>query len=269
MTEINYLMESDEEAIRLVRKTDLETIIRQARWAGIQPGMRVADIGCGPGMITSALHELAAPGGNAIGIDGSDSRLEYARKHYGSQEVEYICRNILEPLDDIGTFDFIWIRFVLEYYRTNGFTLLENIVRILNPGGILLLIDLDHNPLNHYGLPDRLNNALEAIMRIFEEKYNFDPFMGRKLYSYMYDLGLTGIDVDVSINSLVFGELGEIDSFNWMKKIQAIPRYIDYDFAEYEGGYEEFVREFETCMNDPRRFSYVPLICCRGQKPVD
>lgn len=268
MKKINYLMESDEESIRLDLKTDVEVIKKQALWAGIKPGMRVADIGCGPGKITSTLYKLVSPGGSAIGIDGSRTRLEYAREHYGSEGVQFSCKNILEPLDDIGTFDFIWIRFVLEYYRTNALELLKNVTKILEPGGILFLLDLDHNPLNHYGFPDRLNRALVSVMAIFEKKYNFDPFAGRKLYSYIYDLGFENINVDMSINSLVFGKMKEIDYFNWVKKVELIPKVIEYEFPEYEGGYKEFVREFETYMNDPRRFSYTPLICCRGQKPT-
>ena len=38
-----YLMEDDQEAVRLDRKTDGATVEKQALWAGIRPGMRVAD----------------------------------------------------------------------------------------------------------------------------------------------------------------------------------------------------------------------------------
>ena len=83
MKEINYLMESSDESIRLDLKTDISIIEKQALWAGIKPGMRIADIGCGPGKITSNLYKLVSPEGSALGIDGSKTRLEYAGKHYG------------------------------------------------------------------------------------------------------------------------------------------------------------------------------------------
>jgi ubiquinone/menaquinone biosynthesis C-methylase UbiE len=269
MNKINYLMESDEEAIRLDLKTDLSVIERQALWAGIQPGMRIADIGCGPGKTTSTLCKLASPGGTSVGIDGSVTRLEYAREHYGSEGIEFVNKNILEPLDGIGTFDFIWIRFVLEYYRDNSSALLNNVNHILKPGGILVLLDLDHNPLNHYGFPDRLDNTLSSMMDILEKEHNFDPYAGRKLYSYIFDLGYENIDVDVSTNNLVFGQIKEIDYFNWLKKVEAtVHKFTDYNFHEYQGGYDEFIEEYKTYMSDPRRFSYTPLICSRGQKPV-
>ncbi|MBW2100511.1 MAG: methyltransferase type 11, partial [Deltaproteobacteria bacterium] len=39
-------------------------------------------------------------------------------------------------------------------------------------------------------------------------------------------------------------------------------------FDEYEGGYEEFFEEFKRFFADPRRFTYTPVISCRGCKPV-
>lgn len=260
-------MENDEEALRLDRKTDLSQIENQGLWSGIQPGMRIADIGCGPGKITSTLFKLASPGGSAVGIDGSNARLEYAKKLYGRKGIEFVCRNILDPLNDLGTFDFIWVRFVIEYYRENAFELLRNVNQILKPGGILVLVDLDHNPLNHYGFPERLNKTLYSVLSIIEDKYNFDPYAGRKLYSYVYDLNYEEIDVDVSIYSVVFGELQDLNYFNWTKKIEAAHKLTQYNFPEYEGGYDEFLKEFNDAINDKRIFSYTPLICCRGKKP--
>ena len=42
-----YLMESDHEALRLDVKTDAKAVEKQALWAGIKPGKRVAEQGRG------------------------------------------------------------------------------------------------------------------------------------------------------------------------------------------------------------------------------
>lgn len=263
-----YLMESDEEALRLDIKTDIEVVEKQALWAGIKPGMRVADICFGSGKTTSVLYQLVQPGGEVVGIDGSEERIKYAKEKYSVEGIEFKCRNILEPLDDLGTFDFVWVRFVLEYYLKNSFDIVKNISRIVKPGGILCLIDLDYNALTHYELPERLEKTIYSIMDILQAEKNFDPYTGRKLYSFLYDLGYQDIDVDVAAHHLIFGRLKDDDASNWMKKVEVISKKTGYLFEEYEGGCEEFLDEFNRFFTDPRRFTYTPAILCRGVKPA-
>jgi ubiquinone/menaquinone biosynthesis C-methylase UbiE len=268
MTSSGYLMESDDEALRLDLKTDPSVIEEQARWAGIKPGMRVADIGCGAGKTTFYLHRLAQPGGQTVGIDGSDQRLNYAHKHYAAEGIEYVCRDFLQPLDDLGRFDFIWLRFVLEYFRLESFDIVKNASKILKPGGILCLIDLDCNCLRFFGFSERLEKAIIGIMNVLEKNTDFDPFVGVKLYTYLYDLNFQEIDVRVTPHNLTFGGITEIAAFNATKKVEVAARNSRYDFEDYPGGFEEFFEELKRTFADPRSFHYSPLISCRGRKPL-
>jgi SAM-dependent methyltransferase len=267
MEERKYLMENEEESLRLDMKTFDEVTERQALWAGLAPGMRVVDIACGPGKTTSKLSELVQPGGAGVGVDLSEQRIAYAREHYGNDHTTFERRDLLKPLTDLGQFDFAWIRFLLEYHRSTAFDLVKNVAEILKPGGILYLIDLDYNCLSHYGQPARMDRAVHAIMSRIEERENFDPYMGRKLYSFLYDLGFTDIDIKLESHHLIYGPLKETDDFNWTKKVEVAGKNSGYDFNEYPGGYQEFLEEFRAFFADPRRFTYTPIICCRGRKP--
>jgi hypothetical protein len=40
-------------------------------------------------------------------------------------------------------------------------------------------------------------------------------------------------------------------------------------FDEYPGGTEAFIHDFNKFLIDPRRFTYTPLIMCKGKKPLD
>ena len=263
-----YIMESDEESLRLDLKTDEKAVQKQAVWAGIKPGMRVADLGCGPGKTTLCLQKLVQPDGKVTGVDYSEKRLAYAMKHYSGAGIEFICRDISMPLDDLGKFDLIWVRFVLEYNRSTSFDIVKNISGILKPGGILCLIDLDHNCLRHFGQSKRLEKTIRGIMSALEKDAEFDPYTGIKLYSYLYDLGYQDIDVDVSLHHLIFGRLKEKDAYNWTMKVKVAARNSGYGFEEYGGDYKKFFEEFESFFADPRRFIYTPLISCRGRKPL-
>lgn len=264
----SYIMEHDDEAVRLDMKTDYQSVARQALWAGIKPGMRVADIGCGSGITTSYLHQLIQPGGTIVGVDSSESRISHAKETYGSEGVDFVCRSFYEPLEGMGEFDFIWVRFVLEYHRAGCRNIVNNLTRLLKPGGTLCLIDLDYNCLSHFGLSARLDKTVNGIMGALEKDHDFDPYVGRKLYSFMYDLGYKDIAVDVGMHHLIYGKLNEVDAYNWTKKVEVAARNSGYGFEDYPGGYDEFVEEFKNFFADPRRFTYTPIISCRGSKPT-
>ena len=261
---MSYLMESHDEIERLERKTGFDAVEKQSRWAGLRKGMRVADIGCGSGRTSSFLKKITGDHGEIVGIDISPERLDYARRTYGSETLTFVEKNIYHSLEDLGKFDFIWVRFLLEYHREKQYQLVRSFSEMLNPGGVLCLIDLDHNSLNHYGLTPRLEKAISDGMDSLVRHSDFDPYAGRKLYTHMYDLDLKDIDVNVSTHHLLYGELNENDSYNWFKKITVGMGKSKYTFPDYPGGFEEFAKECNEFISDPRRFTYTPLVCCRG-----
>lgn len=262
-----YLMENEDESIRLDLKTDPRAVQRQARWAKIRPGMRVGDFGCGPGKTSHCLNRLVQPGGSVLGIDMSPERIGYAEKHYRSPGIDYAVADIREPLDGFGTFDFIWVRFVLEHYRSGSLEIVKNISSVLKPGGVICLIDLDCNCLSHYGQSVVLEKALQRVMRRLERRANFDPYAGRRLYSYLYDVGFDEIRLSLGAHHLIYGPVRKNDWFNWTKKVEIAARHSGHDFAEFPNGYEGFRSEFQEFFCNPRRFTFTPIICCRGVKP--
>jgi len=262
-----YLMEGEEEALRLELKTDPRALRRQARWAGARPGMRLGDFGCGPGKTSYTLNQLVQPGGKVVAIDLSPARIRHARTHYAAPGIEYVCADIREPLAPYGRFDFIWVRFVLEYHRAASAEIVRNIATALAPGGILCLADLDHNCLSHYAPPPRLEQALHGLMARLENGADFDPYAGRKLYAYLYDAGFADIKVTLFPHHLIYGQAQKSDLFNWTKKVEIAARNCGYPFKEYPDGFEGFFAEFTAFFHDHRRFTYSPLICCRGRMP--
>jgi len=267
MTKLFDILRNHEETVRLDRKTNPIIVEKQAQWAGIKPGMRVADLGFGSGKTTFYLNKLVEPNGETVGVEIVEDRVKFAIEHYSNRGIKYLYGDIREPLDALGLFDFVWIRFVLEYHRSKSFEIIKNVSKILKPGGILCLIDLDYNCLNHFPMPARLERAVLGIMKTLELKADFDPYVGKKLYSYLYDLNFGEIKVDLAPHQIIFGELKEVDDFNWMKKVELAGKNSGYQFSEYAGGFEEFFKEFQNFFINPRRFTYNLVISCRGRKP--
>jgi len=262
-----YFMESAEESLRLDLKTDPIVVEEQARWAGAAPGMRVADVGCGAGKTTGILHRLVEPGGQVVGIDYCQERVDYAVAHYAAQGIAYLCRDARDALSDLGQFDLVWIRFLLEYYELHASDIAKQAYQLLEPGGTLCLIDLDQNCLGCFGASPRLDRTMRNLVLVTQRQYGFDPFAGRKLYAYLYDLGCLDIEVKMTAHHLTHGELSEIDRFNWLAKAEAVRKAPQLLADDYPGGYQEFRQELIDFLEDPRRFIYTPLIMCKGKKP--
>ena len=265
-----YIMENDEESLRLDIKTDPDDIREQAQWCGLIPGFRVLDAGCGPGKVTSILQEKIQPDGSILGVDYSEERIRDAKKQYYSEKpgIDFRVHDLRDPLENAGLFDLIWVRFVLEYNCAESINIVENLTACLKPGGHLCLLDLDYNCLSHYELPHKMEEILSQVMAMVEKVHNFDPYAGRKLYSYLYDLGYEDIRMDLRAHHLIYGKTKEPDLFNWTKKLETVSIKASEVFEHYPGGHDKFFADCVSFFNDPRRFTYTPLILCKGTKPV-
>lgn len=261
-------MASEEEVLRLDVKTDPSAMRRQALWCGVKPGMRVLDAGCGSGKTTMLIHELIQPGGQVVGVDYSPGQIAFAEKNYGGKAgLEFHLQDIKSPLEWLGQFDLILVRFVLEYYRVGAQEIVKNLVKSVKPGGFLCLMDLDYNSLIYYDMPELMQSTLAKVIDILEDKYNFDTLMGRKLYSYLYDVGLDNIEVELMAHNLIYGEIRDKDRFNLTTKIETVLKKLGAVLKAYPGGYDQFKSDFMKFLLDPRRFTYTPLLLCKGVKP--
>ncbi len=261
-----YLMENDEEIQRLERKTDAGVVERTAHRAGLRPGMRIVDLCCGAGVTTSILSRATGPAGSAVGIDSSAERLGHAQARYGDATTSFVSRDVRLPLVGVGPFDFAWVRFALEYFRQESFDIVAHLADVMAPGGIVCLVDLDHNSLNHFGISARLEAALTAAIGQLEREGNFDPYAGRKLYSHLYRLGFADIRVEVGAHHLIYGELGAVDAYNWTRKIQVLAGNHALQLPGYDSS-AEFLEDFLAFFGDPGRFTYTPLIAAWARKP--
>jgi SAM-dependent methyltransferase len=265
-----YLMESTDEITRLETKTDPEEVGRLARWCGVEPGLRVMDVGCGPGRTTAILYELIQPLGEILGVDCSEERIAYAKDRYRHvPNMDFQLYDLREPLEGVGQFDLIWVRFVLEYHLAGSAAIVRNLTACLKPEGCLCLMDLDYNCLTHYPLPAGTGEILQDIMARLERDFNFDPFAGRKLYSYLYDLDYRDIQMDLMAHHLIYGNnMTDVDRFNWALKFEVgVPKMSEI-FDKYPGGIGAFRADFSLFFQNPRRFTYTPLILCKGRKPL-
>lgn len=116
--------------------------ITEAIWreAGIVPGMRVVDVGCGVGDTTFLAAELVGPKGSVMGLDRSSEALVTARRRadsLGLKNVEFVESDIYSVRPNLkGAFDAVVGRLVL-IHQPDIARALKSLRLLARPGGLL------------------------------------------------------------------------------------------------------------------------------------
>ncbi|HLK01699.1 MAG TPA: methyltransferase domain-containing protein [Streptosporangiaceae bacterium] len=163
-----------------------------AEWlaAGIVPGARIADVGCGPGAVLRLLAERAGPEGQAVGIDADPRAVALARREIaglrqGRAEVGKADATGLEP----GGFDVIMCRHVLAHNGGREASIVAHLASLAAPGGCIYLVDVDATALRFSaGEPD-----LEDLNRRYQEFHRVrgnDLSVGLRLGDLLTGAGL-------------------------------------------------------------------------------
>lgn len=156
----------------------------------------VLDVGCGTGEITARLAETFRRA-TFIGVDLEEPHLERARElcaPFGSR-VQFEPGDALDLPFPEETFDLVVCRHLIQAVPDAG-RVLSEITRVLRPGGRVHLIAEDYGMLHCY--PTELD--ADGFWQRFPPRYSAgtgcDLHIGRKTYTLLHDLGMTGIAVD-------------------------------------------------------------------------
>ncbi len=113
--------------------------------AGLRPGMRVVEMGCGSGEMACWLAAQVGPGGSVVGVDQSAAQLDVARRlaaERGLRNVTFAVGEATAPGLPPATFDLAYCRLVLMHLPdpTAGVRALHDLVR---PGGAVVAVEMD------------------------------------------------------------------------------------------------------------------------------
>jgi hypothetical protein len=146
-TDTTYLLGNEE--AELARLEHQATMLAPAtttilRLAGIEPGMRVLDLGTGAGDVALLLAEMVGPSGEVIGVDQSEDALGWARRRCerrGLSQVSFV-RGDVNTVDVGGDLDAVVGRLIL-LYTPDPAAVLRRFARFLRPGGRLVAMEYE------------------------------------------------------------------------------------------------------------------------------
>jgi 2-polyprenyl-3-methyl-5-hydroxy-6-metoxy-1,4-benzoquinol methylase len=161
------------------------------RLAGLRPGMRVLDVGCGPGDVSFVAARLVGPAGTVLGVDVSDNVIQVARGRAAEQGLDTV-RFESTAIADISLndpVDAVIGRFILMHLPDPVATL-RDLAAMVRPGGLIAFCESDITAAG--SIPDlplwqAVKNAVAKAFR----GMGLDPALGRQLHMLFRQSGLT------------------------------------------------------------------------------
>ena len=199
---------NDRELSRLERQGAAAQEVEREIWvkAGLRPGMRVLDLACGPGTISCALAEFVEDG-EVVGVDLSEQMIATARcrqEATGVHNLQFHCGDVYSLDAALGQFDFVYSRFLFQHLR-EPILALDNICRVLKPGGTLCVLDVDDSWLTFVPRESSFQEFTHLAVEGQKEKGG-DRHIGRKLGLLIKQARLT--NVQTSVTALTSDQLG-------------------------------------------------------------
>ncbi len=163
---------------------------RMLSWFGLEDGMSVLELGSGPGFITHQLIDLV-PNSLITCVELDPTLINQAKTYLegkASQPLTFIEGSLLETNLPSNQFDFAYGRFLFQHLP-DPVSAAKEILRVLKPGGKLLICDIDDELFGLFEPPlPEFKPVLEAFGKA-QAARNGDRNIGRKLADMLTKAG--------------------------------------------------------------------------------
>ena len=163
-----------------LRKPTLQTVVQSLQ---LPCGSNGLDAGCGIGLQTLLLAEAIGPQGHVTGIDILPELLSYGKEIVAqavlSDRIRFREGEVSHLSFDDNTFDWAWSADCIGYPAGELMPLLEELMRVIKPGGDVILLGWSSQQLlpGYPLLEARLNATCSGYIPFLKEKSPDSNFM--------------------------------------------------------------------------------------------
>lgn len=196
-----YVIRGGREGVgRLEILADADRPAITAFWdrAGVRPGLRCLDLGCGPGIVAIELARRVGPTGHVVAVDRDAAAIDAARERLaaaGVGNVEFVVSDVYE-FSAAAEFDVVYSRLLLHHVARPG-DVLRLMWDAVRPGGVIAVDDADFEAAFCFPPVDAFDFWIDRYSKVLRH-YGGDPALGRKLFRLFLHAGLPTPDVHVS-----------------------------------------------------------------------
>lgn len=163
--------------------------------AGIEPGARVADVGCGPGAVLALLAETVGANGHVSGVDGDQQAIAAAETALGGlPNVDLSVGRADATGLEAGTYDVVMLRHVLAHNGGSEQAIVDHVATLVRPGGCVYIVDVDVSMLRVRPEPEDLSDINDRYVEFLRKRGN-DPQVGLRLGELVRAAGLEVLDL--------------------------------------------------------------------------
>ena len=160
------------------------------RLAGLRPGMRVLDVGCGPGDVSFVAARLVGPSGTVLGVDAAPEMIELARARAAEKGLSAVrfTQAAIDAITLDEPVDAIIGRLILMHLPHPAATL-HRLSSFVRPGGVIAFSENDITAAR--SIPDMplFGRVTAGIVRAFEAM-GLSAQFGTTLHTVFADAGL-------------------------------------------------------------------------------
>jgi hypothetical protein len=192
MSEAYVLGHSKSELRRLARQGAIfsDLTLDLLRRAGIKPGMRVLDVGCGAGDVSLIVAELVGRDGQVVGIDRSPDAIAAAQRRTVAAQIDCASFSVseLDRYTSDEPYDAIVGRLVL-LYQPDPAASVRAVARCVRPGGVIAFQEMVMSDARSIPLAPLYQRCIGLISTLFE-RVGFPGDMGLQLLPVFLKAGL-------------------------------------------------------------------------------
>ncbi|MCK6073872.1 methyltransferase domain-containing protein [Paenibacillus silvae] len=238
---------------------------RNLEWYGLKNGMRLLEVGSGPGYITEQLlNNLPDSEITSLEIDHTlQAQAKERLKDVSSERLKFVESSIYQIDLPDESFDFVVARLIFLHLN-NPVEAAQEIYRVLKPGGRLSIIDVDDGVFGAVN-PDipALHTVLMKIAD-YVAQHGGNRLIGRSLPRLLSESGYINIDIDsVLQHSDVLGIEGFKQQFNLQRFVHFVEKGVisSDEFAQLQ-------RASEAINHSPEAYAMMNFITACGTKPL-